>query len=634
MHGHELANPSLVIAIALAAGIVAQSVAQHLRIPGIIVLLAAGVLLGPDVAGIIRPDELGDGLHGIVGFAVAVILFEGGLNLELRRLRREAGTIRRLVTIGAVITWMGGTFAARTILGWDWGASILFGSLVIVTGPTVITPILRRIRLQRNLSTILEAEGVFIDAVGAIIAVVALEVVLSFDSESLALGFMSVPTRLVIGAVAGAVGGLAMALLLRVRGVVPEGLENVFTLCLAWAIFHGSNAISAESGIVAVIVAGLVVGNSHTKVKTELKEFKEQLTVMLIGMLFVLLAADVRMAEVTQLGVPGLLVVMALMVFVRPITIAACTLGTSLSIREKILLSGLAPRGIVAAAVASLFYDRMELLGVEGGAAMRGLVFLVIAVTVLIQGGAARFVAGWLGLRRPTNQGYVILGANALARQLGTQLRDGGQELVMIDANPEACHEAELEDFRVLHGNALEERILVAAELDSRRASLSMLRNDGVNLLFARKSRDEYKVPHTHVAIQRGAGAITPDMVQRAGGTVLFDAECDLDLWSLRIRRDDARLSFWRFDRANVAEEERKAVRPVELPKEMTNVILPVVHRDDKEVTPLHDGKSVRDGDEVGWLIYDEREDAAREWLSAAGWREVEAPVAEADPGT
>ena len=425
-----------------------------------------------------------------------------------------------------------------------------------------------------------------------------------------------------------------MALLLRVRGVVPEGLENVFTLCLAWAIFHGSNAISNESGIVAVIVAGLVVGNSHTKVKSELKEFKEQLTVMLIGMLFVLLAADVRMQDVVQLGGRGLLVVAALMVIVRPAGVAACTFGTSLSIREKVLLSGLAPRGIVAAAVATLFYDRMEMLGVAGGSEMRGLVFLVIAVTVVIQGGAARFVAGWMGLRRPVNQGFVILGANPLAILMGQLLRDSGQEVVVIDANPETCHEAEKEGFRVLHGNALEERILVAAELDTRRASLSMLRNDGVNLLFARKSRQEYKVPHTHVAIQRGPGAITPEMIRDAGGTVLFDAECDLELWSLRVRRDDAHVSFWRHEHNEASDEPQPGARPVEMPREMHNVLLPIVHMREERVSPLHDKLSVRDGDQVGWLIYDGRGDAARSWLESNGWRASAASTPDPESAT
>lgn len=626
MHDIQMTNPSLTVALALAVGIIAQSVAQHLKVPGIVFLLAIGVLLGPDGVGIVQPEGLGHALHMLVGFAIAVILFEGGLNLQLRRLRREAATIRMLVTVGALVTWVGGALSARLVLGWSWMLSILFGSLVIVTGPTVITPLLRRIKVVRKLETILEAEGVFIDAVGAIIAVVALEVVVAAPTgSSLALGAVTVPTRLVLGAVVGLVGGFGVALLLRVRGVVPEGLENVFTLSLALAIFQVSNALSSESGIVAVIMAGLVVGNSHTEVKHELKEFKEQMTVMLIGMLFVLLAADVRIADVAALGASGVAVVALLMFVVRPVTVLACTVRAGMTWRERAFLSWLAPRGIVAAAVATLFYERLAADGIAGGQEMRALVFLVIAVTVVFQGISGPLVARWLHVRRPSGQGYAILGAHHVGMALGRLLEDSGTEVVLIDANTEACREAEDAGFRVIHGNALEERVLVTAGLDTRRGVIATLPNEAVNLLFAKKAREVYKVGEAYAAIQRGHGAFSHEVVHEGGASVLFGREVDLELWDVRIRRELVEISPWRCvgvdeDAADHEGRETEDSDPITVPREMQNALMPFARLDDEKVKPIGDRTRVEKDSVVFWIVFNERVDDAVQWLRENGW--------------
>ncbi|MDX1384959.1 MAG: cation:proton antiporter, partial [Thermoanaerobaculia bacterium] len=319
-------NPALTFSIALAAGIAAQSVALHLRIPGIVLLLAVGVLLGPDVANLVRPDALGHGLDEIVGLAVAVVLFEGGLNLRWRRLQAEASTIRRLITLGGGITAGGGAIAAVLFMGWDWRPAVLFGAIITVTGPTVITPLLRRVRVKRNLRTILEAEAVLIDPIGAVLAVVILEFVLATTTTSAAASLLGLPIRLGLGAALGAVGGLLLGLVLRSERIVPEGYENIFTLAMVLALFEASNAIVHESGIMAAAAAGLVVGNMRTRVQQELLEFKEQLTVLLVGLLFVLLAADVRVAEVVALGWPGALTVLTLMFIVRPADVAVSAL--------------------------------------------------------------------------------------------------------------------------------------------------------------------------------------------------------------------------------------------------------------------------------------------------------------------
>jgi NhaP-type Na+/H+ or K+/H+ antiporter len=237
VENQTFSNPALTIALGLAAGIIAQSIAYHLRISGIVLLLITGVLLGPDVSGVIQPETLGGALADITGFAVAVILFEAGLNLKIQRLKRESRAIRQIVIIGGAVTVVGGMLTARWFLGWDWRTSILFGTLVIVTGPTVINPLLRRFKVKRNVSVVLEAEGVFLDAMGAVVAMLALEVALSPKADTVTTVVMLI-TRLGFGTLLGLSAGLLLARLLKRRNLIPEGIENVFTLCLILAVFQ------------------------------------------------------------------------------------------------------------------------------------------------------------------------------------------------------------------------------------------------------------------------------------------------------------------------------------------------------------------------------------------------------------
>ena len=456
-----MTNPALTVAIALAAGMMAQSLAHLLRIPGIVLLLATGVLLGPDVSNIVQPAVLESGLTIMVGFAVAVILFEGGMNLRIDRIRRESRTIWLLLTLGALVSAIGGTLAAKTFLDWDWKVSALFGTLVIVTGPTVITPLLRRIKVRHSVGTVLEAEGVFLDAIGAIVAVVALEVALSTTGENFSKGILHIVFRIGTGTLFGMIGGFALVSLLRFRNLVPEGLENVFTLSLVFVLYFTANELQPESGLVAVTVAGLMVGNSKTVVDRELKEFKEQLTVMLIGMLFVLLAADVRIADILSLGMRGIFTVAALILLVRPMNIAAGTFGSELTMREKFFLAWVAPRGIVAAAIASLFAMELATQGITAASEFKAMVFLGIAVTVILAGLTGGTVAGWLGVKRPSDFGWVIFGINEIGLKLGEIIRESGQEVICIDQNPIACRLAEEKNHHVIYANALEERTLL-----------------------------------------------------------------------------------------------------------------------------------------------------------------------------
>jgi NhaP-type Na+/H+ or K+/H+ antiporter len=614
-------SPAVTVALALAAGMLAQSLAQHLKLPGIVFMLGAGVLLGPNVAGVVRPDTLERALPLLVGFAVAVILFEGGLSLSVKRLRREARTIRALLTVGALITATGGALCARWIMGWEWRLSALFGSLVIVTGPTVITPLLRRIKVTRRVSTVLEAEGVLIDAIGAVVAVVTLQFVISPSGERFAVGLLDVLARLGFGVVFGCIGGLLLALFLRVRRVVPEGLENVFTLSLVFALYQVSNAILPESGIMTVSMAGVVVGNMRTHIGEELKEFKEQLTVLFIGMLFVLLAADVRIDEVRALGLPGLYTLLALMFLVRPVNVAVCALGSDLTWGERGFIAWLSPRGVVSAAIASLFATEVAAFGIEGGNQLRALVFLVIAGTVLIQGLTGGLIARVLGVRRPDHLGYAIIGANELGHALGRILRDHGEEAVFVDSNPDACRVVEDDSFRVVYGNPLEERTLQRARIEDRAACIAVTMSDEVNLIVGRRAARDYRLRHVYVATSR-EGTVTPKMIRETHAHLLFDAPRDLELWSLRIRRGTARVEM---RRANP-----KIVPPNEANRAMgdatSGVLLRLAVARRGTVTPVSDDDPVRPRkDAVLYVaVFEERRAEAEAWLERHGWDENE----------
>ena len=377
-------------------------------------------------------------------------------------------------------------------MGWGWKPSLLFGALVIVTGPTVITPLLRRIGVNKKVHTVLEAEGVLIDAVGALFAVVALEMVIGGGKGWLALGVEGLARRWGVGLLVGAIGGFVIGIPLK-RRWIPEGLTNIYALGFAIAVFAVSSVFAKESGILAVIVAGMIVSNLHAHVERELLEFKEQLTVLFVGMLFILLAADVKLAEVVGLGARGLVAVALLMFVVRPVTVFASTAGSDLTRNERAFIAWLGPARIVAAAVSSLFAESLTRAGMSEGSALRALVFLVIACTVVLQGLSGPWVARWLGVKRKTDAGVLVLGAQPLARAVGSLFRARGEEVVLLDVNASHCRVAQEEGFRVVFGNALEERVLRLAEPESRRAVLGLTHNEGVNLLFARRLRELFK---------------------------------------------------------------------------------------------------------------------------------------------
>ncbi|MEM9904435.1 MAG: cation:proton antiporter [Cyanobacteria bacterium P01_D01_bin.44] len=525
---------TLQIVLAVLAGISAQVIAEYLKLPSIIFLLLLGVVLGQDGLGLINPQVLGVGLEVIVSLCVALILFEGGLSLELKELGKVSGSLRNLITLGTFITLLGGGMAAHWLGEFPWSLAFLYGSLVVVTGPTVITPLLRQVKVERNVATLLEGEGVLIDPVGAILAVVVLDIILNGDTD---IGFIvsGLVIRLSIGALIGGLGGALLGWFLKQASFLSEELRNLVVLASMWGLFGLAQTIRSESGLMAAVTAGIVLRALAVPDERLLRRFKGQLTVFSVSVLFILLAADLSIASVFALGWGAALTVLALMLVVRPVNIWACTWNSNLNWRQKTFLSWIAPRGIVSASVASLFAILLTERGMNGGDAIKALVFLTIMMTVFVQGLTARPVAKLLGITLAEATGLVIVGCNPLGRLVGKQFQEQGESVVMIDTDEEACRLAEADGLQVYTSSALDANVLEEVGLSSIGTFLAITTNGEVNSVVAEHAAEEFQPPrvlavlprsdteHQSIANRNNGKVVTPKLALKMWNTYLKD---------------------------------------------------------------------------------------------------------------
>lgn len=478
-------------AIALAAGMLAQILAVRMAVPSIVFLLVAGTLLGPDVLGWLDPKAFGDGRADLVTLAVVVILFEGSLELDINRLRAQQRSLLLLITLGGALSMAVGTLAAYFVLDMPGSVAILYGSLMIVTGPTVVKPLLSRIKLARRVRELLVSEGVLIDPIGAIVALVAAEWVIG--QHGLVVSGGLVVWRLVLGGAIGFFAGLVLAEVLK-RKWIPEDLVNPSVLGVAVVVAALASRISAEAGLMAAVAQGVTMANRSVPDVGRLREFKEALTLILLSFLFVVLAADLRLSEVTALGWGGLVVV-ALVVWVgRPLGVALSTIGSDLSWKERAFVAWICPRGIVAAAIAGFFHVLLEEKGIQGGASLEALVFVTVAATVTLQGLTARPLAHLLGIDFPSLQGTLIIGAGRFSRVVARVLKDLGRSVVLLDRNPSLVRAAQSEGLVAMAGDALSLDDLERAGGRYADTVLAVTTNASLNELAAKHVRENLLV--------------------------------------------------------------------------------------------------------------------------------------------
>jgi NhaP-type Na+/H+ or K+/H+ antiporter len=432
-----------------------QWVGWKLKLPAILPLLVCGLLLGPAM-GILNPDEIfGDLLFPLISLGVAVILFEGALTLNFKEIKEHGRMVSHLVTIGAFVTWACIAPAAHYLLGFDWSIAMLFGALVVVTGPTVIVPMLRTVQPKSNLASILRWEGIVIDPIGALLAVLVFEyIAVTADPTSHVLYALGL--TLIIGFGLGVITGYLTGLAIR-KNLFPHYLRNTAVLTIVLGIFVASNILQEESGLLTVTVMGIWLANMRGVDIAEILEFKETLTVLLISALFILLAARLDSSAMIDLGIGGLGVLLVVMFIARPLSIWISGLGTNVTSKEKWFLSWVAPRGIVAAAISSLFAIKLEEVGLEGANSIVPLVFLIIIGTVVIQSLTAGRWAKFLGVKEGSNEGLLIFGASPFSRELASLLISKNIKVLLADNNWDSISKARMKNIPVYFGNPASE---------------------------------------------------------------------------------------------------------------------------------------------------------------------------------
>ncbi len=474
----------VVVASVLAAGVLAQWIGWRFGVPAIVFLLAGGLVAGP-ITGALSPDQtFGDLLFPSVSLAVAVILFEGALGLGGRGVRTAGRTVWLLLTVGAFVTVVGTACAARYVLNVGWDLAALIAAVLVVTGPTVIGPIIRAVGLHGRLGAILEAEGTLIDPLGAILTVLVFEAL--FQGHHGVDGILGELVVTVL--VGGAVGALAAGALVVAfaRYWIPDQLHNVTSLSLVIGAFALANGVRAESGLVAVTVMGVVLASQRRVQISHVLEFNETLRILFISALFILLGARIEADTLRQLEWRNIVFLMVLILAVRPVSAWLSTIRSGLSGRERWFLALTAPRGIVAAAIASIFSLQLDTLGVENSQVLVSATFTIIAGTVLLSGLGGRFLARRLGLVAPSAQTIVVLGANEFARDFAGALEQQGASVRLVDLDRHELAAARMSGLPVHRGSVFADDTRDLVGLDSASCFVALTSNDELNVLATR----------------------------------------------------------------------------------------------------------------------------------------------------
>ncbi|MBW4022084.1 MAG: sodium:proton antiporter [Proteobacteria bacterium] len=441
------------VLIIIVGGVAAQWLAWRFRLPAIVLLLAVGLLAGP-VFEVIHPSRAMAGTLGpMVGLAVCIVVFEGGLALNLRELRAAGEGVLRLTVVALPISFVLGTVAARACTGMSWGAATLYGAITVVTGPTVILPLLRHTRLDRRAASFLKWEAIVNDPVGALLAAVVLDVATTKGG-----GVEAVGASVVAGAALAVALGAGAAFLVRflfTRDLMPEPLKTPVLLALAMGVYVLGNLSLSEAGLIASTVFGVALANLRVPGLAELRRFKEALVVLIVSALFITLAADLDRHVLTQLSWPLIGLTTAMLILVRPAAIGLATVRSGLTWQERAITGWIAPRGIVAAAVAGVAGLRMQSAGIHGANLIMPAVFALITATVILHGFSLGPLARRLKLRLGATPGLAIVGASDWSTDLAACLHQAGVGVLLVDTYPGALKPARALGLPVLQAELL-----------------------------------------------------------------------------------------------------------------------------------------------------------------------------------
>ena len=479
-------------------GILAQWVAWRLKVPAILPLIITGLIVGPLSTLWTGGQKLiepiwnassntglfpGETLFHFVELGIGIILFEGGMTLKRDEIKGVGDTIIRLITGGALITFIGGALVAHFLIGLNWDMAFLFAGLIIVTGPTVIAPILRNVPLNKNVSTVLKWEGILIDPIGALVAVLVYEFIISadgglhFTSEAIQHFLVLVCVGLALG-----VGSAYLMRFLLKRNSIPHYLLTIFSLAYVLAEFVGSNLITPDSGLLTVVVCGMVLGNVDVPYIKEITYFKESLSILLISILFILIAAHVNIADLMLLNDWRIITSFFIIILViRPLGVFWSTKNSSLSQKEKTFISWMGPRGIVAAGIASLLGTKLTKLEIPGAEYITPLVFMVVLGTVILNATTARTLAKMLGILLEKSNGILMLGATKASRIIAKYIDQNGRNVVLVDSNSGNVNRAKSEGLQAIQANIYSESLADDISLNDVGYLLALTSSNDVN---------------------------------------------------------------------------------------------------------------------------------------------------------
>ncbi|MGD8607603.1 MAG: cation:proton antiporter [Myxococcales bacterium] len=495
------------IVILMALGALAQWLAWRLKFPSILILLTVGFVAGP-VTGVFRPEHvLGPLTFPFVSLAAAVVLFEGGLSASWEEMRHVATPVRRLIAIGIPITWSTLTVAGHYLLGLQWELALLLGAILVVTGPTVIGPLLRHSRPRGSVASVLKLEGIINDPIGAILAVLVFQ---GIRAEEIDRAFTVVGAGILKAIVLGGALGIAGAFFyvqFREKKLLPEFLHNAVLLPFMLVVYAAANYFQQESGLLAVTIMGIALASQQRVDIEGSLEFTEHARVLLISTLFILLTARMELEDIVGLPATALGFVVIVIFVARPACVWLSTFGSGLSGRERFFLSAVAPRGVVAAAVSSLFALELTDGGYPGASILMPVTFVVIASTVFTSGISASPLVRRLGLARTEPQGVVILGANPVARLFATAIRERGFQVTLVDSDRARVEEARAEGLCAEKGEILSRRVLSRLDVGDIGHFVALTPNDDINTLAAarfRKIIGAQNVHQTHPSSELG----------------------------------------------------------------------------------------------------------------------------------
>lgn len=488
----------------------AQWLAWRTRLPAIVFLLLSGIAIGP-LSGWFDPDVVfGEMLLPVISLSVAIILFEGSLSLKFGELAGVARVVRNMLTIGTLAQVAVTIPATHWLIGFSWELSLLFGVIMIVTGPTVVMPMLRAVRPAASVANTLKWEGILIDPIGALLAVLVFEYIAASGSAGAAEhGLWLFGRSIGVGLGLGAAAGYLFGLLLR-NGALPDYLENVASFCLVLAVFVASNLMQAESGLLAVTVMGLWLANMRGVDTQDILDFKESISLLLVSGVFIILAARMELTRFADIGWSALLLLLVFQFLARPAKILLSALGSDLNWRERLIISWIGPRGIVAAAVASIFALRLEQLGDPQAPLLVTLTFAIIIGTVFLQSFTARPLAGLLGVSQPDSNGWLLIGGNPVARAIGKALQDAGYKVILADRAWQNVKATRMEGLTAYYGSPISKRAERYLDLTGIGHVMGLSPQADLNSLISSHFRSEFGRANVY-----SIATVTPDEQER-----------------------------------------------------------------------------------------------------------------------